>query len=218
VSVGYFAILLAGFLLWISYVIAARNLALIVPNTVALLIGASTIAIALRLRESASGRQQPGRDRRDTHVHRSVTAAAPEAGQALEAMVAYFKTDAAGMPAPPARIRSTSLLCGTSSSDICPDWIWRSASDTTAGRAEKHVTRWLIWVVVGEQVGRREARLTQPVAVDREPGRPLVAQRGDQAEREAVRDAKPRDAGGRAVPDVRHRRSGRSHQLFNRLT
>ena len=51
VSVGYFAILLVGFLLWISYGIAARNLALIVPNAVALLIGASTIAIALRLRE-----------------------------------------------------------------------------------------------------------------------------------------------------------------------
>ena len=53
VSVGYFAILLVGFLLWISYGIAARNLALIVPNTVALLIGASTIAIALRLRKPA---------------------------------------------------------------------------------------------------------------------------------------------------------------------
>jgi hypothetical protein len=37
-------------LLWISYGIAARNLALIVPNTVALLIGASTVAIAVRLR------------------------------------------------------------------------------------------------------------------------------------------------------------------------
>jgi MtN3 and saliva related transmembrane protein len=53
VSVGYFAILLVGFGLWISYGIAARNLALIVPNTVALLIGVSTIAIALRLRNPA---------------------------------------------------------------------------------------------------------------------------------------------------------------------
>ena len=51
VSVGYFAILLVGFLLWITYGIAAHNLALIVPNAVALLIGASTVAIALRLRE-----------------------------------------------------------------------------------------------------------------------------------------------------------------------
>jgi MtN3 and saliva related transmembrane protein len=50
VSVGYFTILLVGFGLWISYGLASRNLALIVPNTVALLIGVSTIAIALRLR------------------------------------------------------------------------------------------------------------------------------------------------------------------------
>ena len=56
VSVGYFSILLVGFGLWISYGIAARNLALIVPNTVALVIGASTVAIALRLRKPAGGR------------------------------------------------------------------------------------------------------------------------------------------------------------------
>ena len=49
VSIGYFVILLAGFLLWISYGIAARNLALIVPNAVALLTAASTIAVAHRL-------------------------------------------------------------------------------------------------------------------------------------------------------------------------
>jgi MtN3 and saliva related transmembrane protein len=56
VSIGYFSILLVGFGLWIGYGIASRNLALIVPNTVALLIGVSTIAIALRLRNSARGR------------------------------------------------------------------------------------------------------------------------------------------------------------------
>jgi MtN3 and saliva related transmembrane protein len=50
VSVGYFAILLVGFVLWISYGIASRNLALIVPNTVALLIGIGAVAVALRLR------------------------------------------------------------------------------------------------------------------------------------------------------------------------
>ena len=53
VSIGYFSVLLVGFGLWISYGIASRNLALIVPNTVALLIGVSTIAIALRLREAS---------------------------------------------------------------------------------------------------------------------------------------------------------------------
>ena len=56
VSVGYFSILLVGFGLWISYGITSRNLALIVPNTVALLIGVSTVAIALRLRGPAGGR------------------------------------------------------------------------------------------------------------------------------------------------------------------
>ena len=53
ISVGYFSILLIGFGLWISYGIVSRNLALIGPNTVALLIGVSTIAIALRLRKPA---------------------------------------------------------------------------------------------------------------------------------------------------------------------
>jgi uncharacterized protein with PQ loop repeat len=57
VSVGYFAILLVGFGLWISYGIASRNLALIVPNTVALLIGVGTIVIAVRLK---AGKSSPG--------------------------------------------------------------------------------------------------------------------------------------------------------------
>jgi len=56
VSVGYFTILLVGFVLWIGYGIASHNLALIVPNTVALLIGVSTVAIALRLRKPSGGR------------------------------------------------------------------------------------------------------------------------------------------------------------------
>jgi len=50
VSVGYFMILLIGFLLWIAYGAAARILALVVPNTVALLVGATTVTVALRLR------------------------------------------------------------------------------------------------------------------------------------------------------------------------
>jgi len=57
VSVGYFVILLVGFLLWLGYGIAARNLALIVPNAIALLIGASTIAVALRLGHRAGSRR-----------------------------------------------------------------------------------------------------------------------------------------------------------------
>ena len=52
VSLGYFAILLAGFLLWISYGIAARNLVLVIPNTIALLVGLTLVAVALRLRRA----------------------------------------------------------------------------------------------------------------------------------------------------------------------
>ncbi len=50
VSVGYFAILLIGFLLWISYGSAAGIPALVIPNTVALLVGTAVIIVALRLR------------------------------------------------------------------------------------------------------------------------------------------------------------------------
>jgi uncharacterized protein with PQ loop repeat len=57
VSIGYFAVLLAGFLLWICYGIASRNLALIVPNTVALLVGASTVAVALQLGRGTSSKR-----------------------------------------------------------------------------------------------------------------------------------------------------------------
>ena len=68
VSVGYFTILLVGFGLWIGYGIASRNLALIVPNTVALLIGVSTVAIALRLGQHGSG-PQPGAGRLGQQGH-----------------------------------------------------------------------------------------------------------------------------------------------------
>jgi len=50
VSMGYFTILLIGFLLWIGYGAAARILALVIPNTVALVVGATVIIVALRLR------------------------------------------------------------------------------------------------------------------------------------------------------------------------
>jgi uncharacterized protein with PQ loop repeat len=57
VSIGYFAVLLVGFVLWLSYGIAARNLALIVPNGVALLTVGSTIAVAIQLAHGTSGRR-----------------------------------------------------------------------------------------------------------------------------------------------------------------
>jgi MtN3 and saliva related transmembrane protein len=53
VSLGYFLILLVGFLLWIAYGAAAGLLALVIPNSVALLVGIMVIVIALRLRRQS---------------------------------------------------------------------------------------------------------------------------------------------------------------------
>lgn len=50
VSVGYQQVLLVGFLLWLAYGIALQNFALIVPNTIAAFVSASTIVVALRFR------------------------------------------------------------------------------------------------------------------------------------------------------------------------
>ena len=50
VSVGYQQVLLVGFLLWLSYGIALRNPAIIVPNTVATIVCVVTILVALRYR------------------------------------------------------------------------------------------------------------------------------------------------------------------------
>ena len=52
VSLGYFMILLAGFLLWISYGMAAGNMVLVIPNSIALLVGLALVTVALRLRHS----------------------------------------------------------------------------------------------------------------------------------------------------------------------
>ena len=45
ISIGYFVVLLVGFLLWIVYGIAASNLALIVPNMVAAMVISATILV-----------------------------------------------------------------------------------------------------------------------------------------------------------------------------
>ena len=57
VSLGYFMILLAGFLLWISYGIAAGNMVLVIPNSVALLVGIALVTVARRLRHQHAGRE-----------------------------------------------------------------------------------------------------------------------------------------------------------------
>ena len=50
VSVAYQQVLLVGFVLWLAYGIAATNLALIVPNTVAALVSLATIMVSLKYR------------------------------------------------------------------------------------------------------------------------------------------------------------------------
>ncbi len=53
VSIAYLGVLEIGFSLWIAYGIALRNAVIAVPNSVALVIGAATIFIALRYRSQA---------------------------------------------------------------------------------------------------------------------------------------------------------------------
>lgn len=50
ISITYLAVLQIGFTLWVAYGLSLGNLAIAVPNGVAFLVGAATIAIALRFR------------------------------------------------------------------------------------------------------------------------------------------------------------------------
>ena len=50
ISLGYLLVLLVGFVLWLGYGLALDNLAIIVPNTVAFLTGAATIAVVRHYR------------------------------------------------------------------------------------------------------------------------------------------------------------------------
>jgi len=58
ISITYFAVLLVGFALWIAYGLARHDLPLVLPNSVALVVTAFTIAIALRHRPSRQSRGQ----------------------------------------------------------------------------------------------------------------------------------------------------------------
>jgi MtN3 and saliva related transmembrane protein len=64
VSVGYFAVLLTGFLLWIAYGAAAGIPALVIPNIVAALTGAAVVIVALRLRRGPPRKTSPPPDQR----------------------------------------------------------------------------------------------------------------------------------------------------------
>lgn len=64
VSLGYFGILLPGFALWVAYGIARGDLALVVPNFVALAVTLTTVGVAVRLRTAAVDADElaPGAD------------------------------------------------------------------------------------------------------------------------------------------------------------
>jgi MtN3 and saliva related transmembrane protein len=49
-SLSYFSVLMVGFTVWAAYGISLGNAAIIVPNSVAFVIGLATILIALRYR------------------------------------------------------------------------------------------------------------------------------------------------------------------------
>ena len=64
ISVGYFTILLIGFLLWIAYGASARIMALVIPNIVSLLVGTAVIIVTFRLRRRPAwaGKRRGERD------------------------------------------------------------------------------------------------------------------------------------------------------------
>lgn len=54
VSIGYFVVLVIGFLLWVAYGLTKDDPVLFVPNSIAAIVGAATIIVALRYRRTES--------------------------------------------------------------------------------------------------------------------------------------------------------------------
>ena len=50
ISIPYLVVLVIGFVLWFAYGIALQNVAIIIPNTIAFVVGATTIAVARHYR------------------------------------------------------------------------------------------------------------------------------------------------------------------------
>jgi uncharacterized protein with PQ loop repeat len=61
VSIGYFAVLVPGFALWIGYGAARSDWALVVPNSIALLVTTATIIAARRLHRGVGRSRSGGR-------------------------------------------------------------------------------------------------------------------------------------------------------------
>lgn len=50
VSIAYLGVLLIGFALWVAYGLSIPNLALVIPNSVAFVVGVTTVVVARRYR------------------------------------------------------------------------------------------------------------------------------------------------------------------------
>lgn len=53
-SLSYLSVLVVGFILWVAYGASLGNLAIVIPNAVALVIGLATILVALRFRAGST--------------------------------------------------------------------------------------------------------------------------------------------------------------------
>lgn len=63
VSIGYFAVLIVGFGLWVAYGVANGDVPLIVPNCVAFLVMGCTIAVVLAKRQAPPATRRAGPER-----------------------------------------------------------------------------------------------------------------------------------------------------------
>lgn len=61
VSLGYFGLLIPGFLLWVAYGLSRQDWPLVVPNSVATCVALVTIAIAVQLKRNPEARLTRGR-------------------------------------------------------------------------------------------------------------------------------------------------------------
>ena len=59
VSIGYFWVLIVGFVMWLAYGVSIGNLTLVVPNAVALVVALVTVTIAGVLRSNAESKSGP---------------------------------------------------------------------------------------------------------------------------------------------------------------
>ena len=61
ISIPYLGVLVLGFAIWFAYGIALHNLALIIPNTIAFIVGSTTIAVARHYRRVVRGYSSPSK-------------------------------------------------------------------------------------------------------------------------------------------------------------